>query len=103
MRLFKAFAVAAVLATTAGSAIASPFDANISLQALDDARFATVLSVNAGEARSLAIDVDTDALQARVANNRFLARAIESQGFSVDQIVGIDSSQDGASVTLYAL
>lgn len=103
MRIIKAIAVTAMLATGAGAAIASPFDANASLQALDDARFATVLTVNPGEARSLAIDVDTAALQQRINNNRFLSRAVENQGFSVDQIVGIDSNDDGASVTLYAL
>ena len=103
MRFIKAISVAAVLVAGAGVAMASPFDANSSLQSLDEASYATVLTVNAGEARSLAIDVDTASLQARIKNNSAISRAVESQGFAVDQIVGIDSTNDGASVTLYAL
>ncbi len=103
MRFIKAISVAAVLVAGAGVANASPFDANASLQSLDEASYATVLTVNAGEARSLAIDVDTASLQARIKNNSAISRAVESQGFAVDQIVGIDSTNDGASVTLYAL
>ncbi|MET0436858.1 MAG: hypothetical protein ABW043_05135 [Devosia sp.] len=103
MRLIKAVAVAAILATTAGAAMASPFDARGSVQSLDNANYATVLKVNAGEARSLAINVDTAALQQRVKNNPALARTVTDQGFTIDQIVGLDASQDGTNVTLYAL
>ena len=103
MRFIKAISVAAVIVAGAGVANASPFDANSSLQSLDEANFATVLTVTPSEARSLAIDVDTSSLQARIKNNAAISRAIESQGFSADQIVGIDSTRDGASVTLYAL
>lgn len=103
MRLIKAIAVAALLATSAGAVMASPFDATGSLQSLDKANYATVLTVNAAEARSLAIDVDTAALQQRVKNNPALARTVVEQGFTIDQIVGLDASRDGTSVTLYAL
>lgn len=103
MRLIKAVAVAALLATSAGAVMASPFDAMGSVQSLDNANYATVLKVNPGEARSLAIDVDTAALQQRVKNNPALARTVVNQGFSIDQIVGLDASADGTNVTLYAL
>lgn len=103
MRLIKAVAVAAILATSAGAAMASPFDATGSVQSLDDANYATVLKVNPVEARSLAIDFDTAALQQRIKNNPALARTVTDQGFSIDQIVGLDASADGTNVTLYAL
>jgi len=103
MRFVKAIAVAAILATSAGAAMASPFDAMGSVQSLDDASYATVLKVNAGEARSLAIDVDMAALHQRIKNNPVISRSIQEQGFTVDQIVGIDGSDEGAGVTLYAL
>jgi hypothetical protein len=103
MRFIKTFAVAAVLATSATAAYASPFDANISLQSLSDARYATVLTVNPGEAASLKVDVDTAALQQRIMNNKALVRTIENQGFSVEQIVGIDAVDSEAGITLYAL
>ena len=103
MRLIKAVAVAAILATSAGAAMASPFDAMGSVQALDDANYATVLKVNPTEARSLAIDVDMAALHQRIKNNPAISRSIQEQGFALDQIVGIDGNADGASVTLYAL
>lgn len=104
MRFTKTIAVAALLATAAGTAAyASPFNTNTtSLEGLSDARYATVLTVNPAEARSLAIDVDTTALQQRIQNNAALTRTIQDQGFSVDQIVGLDNV-DGAGVTLYAL
>lgn len=103
MRLIKAVAVAAILATSAGAAMANPFDANVSLQSLDDANYATVLTVNPAEARSLAIDVDTTALHQRIKNNPAISRSIQEQGFNLSQIVGIDGGDRGAGVTLYAL
>ena len=103
MSLVKAVAVAALLATSATAVMASPFDARGSVQSLDNANYATVLKVNPGEARSLAISFDTAALQARVKNNPALARTVVNQGFSIDQIVGLDASADGTNVTLYAL
>ena len=103
MRLIKAIAIAAILATPAGIAMASPFDANPSLQSLDNANYATVLMVNPSEARSLAIDVDTAALQQRIKSNPALARTVAEQGFSISQIVGLDATGAGTNVTLYAL
>lgn len=104
MRFVKSFALAALLATSAaGFAMASPYNANVSFDALNDAYFATVLKVNASEARSLAVDVDVSSLQSQIKNNPFLARTIVDQGFSLDQIVGIDSDVNGAAVTLYAM
>ncbi len=104
MSMIKPLALAALLATAATTVHASPFNANISLDALSNARSATVLSVNQGEARSLSIDVDTAALQQRIKNNRFLSQSVMNQGYSIDQIVGIDASDEsGSSVTLYAL
>ncbi|KQT48421.1 hypothetical protein DevBK_14225 [Devosia sp. BK] len=102
MRTIKAFAVAALLATSAGAAMASPFEVDSSIQALDEARFATVLTVNPSEARSLAIDVDTASLQQKIKNNPALARTVTDQGFQIDQIVGLDATSS-TSVTLYAL
>jgi len=102
MRTIKAVAIAALLATSAGAAIASPFDANASIQALDNARYATVLTVNPSEARSLAIDVDTASLQQKIKNNPALARTVQDQGFQIDQIVGLDAL-NSTDVTLYAL
>ncbi|KQN78117.1 hypothetical protein [Devosia sp. Leaf64] len=102
MRTIKAFAVAALLATSAGAAMASPFEVDSSIQALDEAHFATVLTVNPSEARSLAIDVDTASLQQKIKNNPALARTVTDQGFQIDQIVGLDATSS-TSVTLYAL
>ena len=96
-------ALAALLTTGAATAYASPFNANSTLQGLDDARYATVLTVDQGEARSLAIDVDVATLQQKIKNNMTLTRSVQDQGFSVDQIIGIDSDENGAAVTLYAL
>lgn len=104
MRTIKAFAVAALLATSAGAAMASPFQVDSSVQVLDDARYATVLTVNPSEARSLAIDVDTASLQQKIKNNPALARTVQDQGFQIDQIVGLDANGvDSAAITLYAL
>ncbi|KKB78743.1 hypothetical protein VW35_09535 [Devosia soli] len=102
MRTIKTFALAALLATSAGAVMASPFDANASIQALDNARYATVLTVNPAEARSLAIDVDTASLQQKIKNNPALARTVQDQGFQIDQIVGLDA-RNSTDVTLYAL
>lgn len=103
MRLIKTLAVAALFASSAGAAMASPFEANGALQPLDEARYATVLKVNPGEARALAISVDTAALQQRVKSNPALARTVQDQGFAIDQLVGVDATRDGTNVTLYAL
>ena len=104
MRTIKAFAIAALLATSAGAAMASPFQVDSSIQTLDNARYATVLTATPSEARSLAIDVDTAALQQQIKNNPALVRTIVDQGFQIEQIIGLDANGvEGASVTLYAL
>lgn len=103
MRLIKTFAVVAILATSAGAAMASPYEAHTSLQGLDQANYATVLKVSPSEARQMAISVDTAALQQRIKENPALARTVVQQGFTISEIVGLDSSRDGAGVTLYAL
>lgn len=104
MNFTKTLALAAVIAAGATAVQASPFDANASLGSLTTATSATVLKVSPGEAKSLAVDVDTASLQQLVKNNRYVQRAVEEQGFSIDQIVGIDGGDtDSANITLYAL
>jgi hypothetical protein len=103
MRLFKTLTAAVIIASAAGAVSASPFNSQPSIDALSDALYATVLPVNQGEAKALKIDVDTAALQAQIKNNRALSRAVEAQGYSVENIVGLDSLDGGAYVTLYAL
>lgn len=104
MRFTKIIATAAVLAvTTAGASFASPFNVNPSLSGLSDAYFSTVLKVTPAEAASLAVDVDVAALQQRIKTNPFLTRSIMDQGYSVDQIIGLDNAEGSADVTFYAL
>lgn len=104
MRFIKPLTIAALLTASIAGANASPFNANVSFNALEDATTATVLTVNPAEAASLAIDVDTDSLQQTIQNNRFLLRSVQAQGFALDQIVGLDATDDGgSSVTLYAM
>ncbi|MEQ9637274.1 MAG: hypothetical protein RLW68_14455 [Devosia marina] len=104
MRFIKPLTIAALLTASIAGANASPFNANVSFNALDDATTATVLKVNPAEAASLAIDVDTDSLQQTIQNNRFLLRSVQAQGFALDQIVGLDATDGGgSSVTLYAM
>ena len=102
--MLKIIALATTLVAGASSVYASPFDAMggiDSLNDLRDARIATVLTVNDAEARSLRIDTDTDALQARIGNNKALTNSLAAQGYSVGDVVGIDGS--GVSITLYVL
>lgn len=103
MNFTKTIALAAIIAAGATAVQASPYNANASLGSLTSATSATVLKVNPVEARSLATDVDTASLQQLVKNNRYVQRAVEDQGFSIDQIVGIDGDLEGGNVTLYAL
>jgi hypothetical protein len=93
MRLFKTFAVAALLATSAGATMAAPYEAHTSLRGLDQANYATVLKVSPSEARQMEI----------IKNNPALARTVVQQGFTIGEIVGADSTGGGTSVTLYAL
>jgi hypothetical protein len=104
MKMFKIIAISSLLIAGAGAASASPFNANggyTALNAIGSAQFANVQKVNAGEASSLKIGTDTAALQSRLSNNHQLTRAIEAQGYSVEDIVGIDGTS--ANLTLYAL
>jgi hypothetical protein len=103
MRLFKTFAVAALLATSAGATMAAPYEAHTSLRGLDQANYATVLKDSPSEARQMEIGVDTAALQQIIKNNPALARTVVQQGFTIGEIVGADSTGGGTSVTLYAL
>lgn len=103
MKMLKIIAVAATLVAGVSASYASPYNAMgglMSLNSIDDARYATVLQVNAGEASFLAFDNDVASVQARVGNNPFLARTIAEQGYTINQIVGITGS--GADLTLYA-
>lgn len=107
MNMLKTFAVSAVLlASVSTTFAASPFDVMGglgSLQSISDAQYATVLKVNDAEANSLRFDNDIASIQQRIKNNRFLVNTIAAQGYTVDQIVGIDASDDGASITLFAI
>lgn len=102
MRIAKVVALAALISTGAVAAYASPFDATPSLNSLSDAYSATVLPVTPGAAKSLKIDVDTASLQALIKQNPYLARTVEQQGYTIDQIVGLDAPNSD-NVTLYAL
>ena len=104
MKMFKIVAVALTLAAGVSASYASPYNTMGGLdivEALDTANYATVLTVNASEARSLSFDNDVASIQARVKNNPYLARTVAAQGFSIDQIVGIDG--DDRNLTIYAL
>lgn len=108
MKMFKTIAVAALLLTSASASYAAAINVNggvPALLALGNASSATVIKVNANEARYLAFDTDIAALQQRLQNNPGLARTVMSQGYALDQIVGIsaDGDSDSASITLYAL
>lgn len=104
MRFTKVIATAALLAaTTAGATFASPFNVDASVNDLNKAYFATVLSVTPNEAKALSVDVDAAALQQRIKNNPFLMRSVMDQGYTLEQIVGLDSEGAGAAITLYAL
>lgn len=108
MKMLQTLAVSALLLTGVSTAFAAnPYNANGGLQSLDmlgEARYATVLKVNSTEANFLRFDNDVASLQQRIKNNQFVFNAIAAQGYTVDQIVGIDGNMsNGASVTLYAL
>jgi len=104
MKMFKIIAVSATLLAGASAAYASPFNVMgglNSLTSVDQAYSASVLTVNGGEADFLRFDNDVASLQARIKSNSILARNIEAQGYSIDQIVGVDGNETG--LTLYAL
>lgn len=104
MKMFKIIAVAATLVVGASAVYASPFDVMgglDSLTSVDQAYSASVLKVNPGEADFLRFDNDVASLHARLKSNTILARNIEAQGYSINQIVGVDGNETG--LTLYAL
>ena len=104
MKMLQIIAVAATLVAGVSAASASPFNAMGGLSTLDaigSATHATVLSVDDGEARFLAFDNDVAAVQARIRNNPYLARTVVEQGYSIDQIVGVQGGE--TDLTIYAL
>jgi acyl-CoA synthetase (AMP-forming)/AMP-acid ligase II len=104
MKMFKIIALTATLLAGASVANASPFDSNggfESMLAIDSADSAVVLTVNDAEARSLSFDNDVKSVQQRIKNNRALLSAITSQGYTLEQIVGVDGGEN--DLTLYAL
>jgi hypothetical protein len=104
MKMLKIIAVSATLLAGVSAAYANPFDVmsgQFSLNSIDEARYATVIKVSDGAASYLAFDNDVASVQARIKNNPFLARTLADQGFSIDQVVGIEGSQ--TDLTIYAL
>ena len=104
MKMFKIIAVATTLAIGASAVLAAPFDNNdtfTALNALDTATHATVLTVNSYEASELKFDNDVASVQSRLKSNPYLLRAITNQGFTIDQVVGVDGTT--TDLTIYAL
>ena len=106
MNILKIAALTATLLAGASSATlaANPYDVMDgvrALSAIEEAVGATVLSVNAGEARTLSFDNDVSSVQASIRNNPRLVQTIERQGYTLEQIVGVSGEQN--SLTLYAL
>ena len=106
MNIFKTLALTATLLAGGATATlaASPYDVMdgvSSLGSIQEAGSATVLQVNANEAFTLKFDNDVSSVQARVKNNARLLDAVERQGYTLEQIVGVAGDQN--SLTLYAL
>lgn len=104
MKLFKIIALTATLFAGASAAYASPYNVMggvESLSAIQEATTANVQKLGGGQELSLRGDNDIASVQANIKNNKWLVEAIERQGFSVDQIVGVSGEQN--SLTLYAL
>ena len=104
MKMIKIVAIAATLLAGVSASHASPYNAMNGVQALDaidDAVAATVLSVDANEAQSLAFDNNVASVQQRIKNNPYLSRTIADQGYNLDQIVGVDGTEN--DLTIYAL
>ena len=104
MKLLQIIAVAATLVAGVSASSASPYNVMgglDTLEAIGSATHATVLSVDAGEARFLAFDNDVASVQSRIRNNPYLARTIADQGYTIDQIVGVQGSE--TNLTIYAL
>lgn len=102
MKIVQIIAIAATLVAGVSAANASALNAGpVSFGAIQAAQGASVLTVNATEAKLLAYDNDLASIRARIEGNRWLVQAIERQGFSIDQIVGVSGGEN--DLTLYAL
>lgn len=102
MKFVTILATAALLAAGASAANASTLNSSLnSFGDISSARSASVLTVNATEAKLLAYDNDVESVRARVKGNQWLLDAIQRQGFSLDQIVGASGGEN--DLTLYAL
>lgn len=102
MNIVKSIAIVATLLAGVSAASAATLNGELSSYgALENATTASVLTVNDTEARLLRHDNDVKSIQARIANNKWLAQSIERQGFAVENIVG--ASGDENSLTLFAI
>lgn len=96
MQIVKTIAVAAALLAGVSAANAS----TLNIAAIQSATTATVLAVNATDAKLLGYDNDVTAIRANIQGNAWLVQNIERQGFNVDQIVGATGGQ--TNLTFYA-
>lgn len=102
MKLLQTVAIAATLIAGVSAANASALNGSLlEIGALTSAQGASVLTVNASEAKLLGYDNDIASIQARIQGNKWLVQTIERQGFTVDQIVGVSGGEN--DLTLYAL
>lgn len=102
MKFVTTIATAAILVAGVSAANASALNSTLnSFGDISSAQSASVLTVNATEAKLLAYDNDVETVRARIQGNQWLLSAIQRQGFSVDQIVGASGGEN--DLTLYAL
>lgn len=102
MKFVKMIAVAATLVAGMSVANASMYDGEtLEIGAIQSAQTATVLTVNATEAKLLGYDNDVSAIRASIQGNRLLIETIQLQGFTVEQIVGATGGEN--DLTFYAL
>ena len=102
MKFVKIIATAAILVAGASAANASALTSMLTnSDAIQQATSASVLTVNASEAKLLAYDNSLETVRARIQGNTYLLNTIERQGFTLDQIVGVSGGEN--DLTLYAL
>ena len=102
MKFTRIIATAAIVVAGAAAANASTLNSPLaSFSDISSARSASVLTINANEAKLLGYSNDVDSIRARVQGNKTLLQTIERQGFSLDQIVGASGTEN--DLTLYAL
>ena len=102
MKFVKIIATAAILVAGASAANASALNSMLTnSDAIQQATSASVLTVNASEAKLLAYDNSLETVRARIQGNTYLLNTIERQGFTLDQIVGVSGGEN--DLTLYAL